>query len=153
FVAVQCLPVPAAMLAHKGSFPISFGKAGARIEREPERSDMGAQRIVRSNGLGHEVGLLRLHPWIDMLAEIAVGPAVECAVLYRSHVVRHEISAELVALVHDGPKRMSLRLERKTIGIAQPAGKHAETTCRPIDFEDVGAIVLCLHAVLGDVAV
>ena len=88
-----------------------------------------------------------------MLAVIAVGPAVERAVLDRRHVVGDEIGTELVALVDDGPQRTALRLEGQAVRIAQSAGKDAEAAAGAVDLEDGGAILLGLHPVLGDVAV
>jgi hypothetical protein len=100
-----------------------------------------------------EVGPLRLYARIDVLAVIAIGPAVEGAVLHRGHVVRHEIGPELVALVYHRPQRAALRLEAQAVRIAQAACEDAPAPARTIDFPNRGAIFLRLHAVLGDVAV
>src|SRR5262249_52724698 len=100
-----------------------------------------------------EVGPLRLDPGIDVLAEIAVRPAVESALLHRGQIVGNEIRPEFVPFVDNGPEHTTLRLEGQTSRIAQTAGKDAKPSCRAIDFENVGAVLLRLHAILGDVAV
>ncbi len=114
---------------------------------------MRAQRIVRHDRLGDEIGPLRLDAGIDVLAEIAVGPAVEATVLHRRHVIRDEIGTELVALVHHRPQRAGLRLEAEPVRIAQAACEDAPAPAGAVDLEDRGAVVLGLHAFLGDVAV
>ncbi len=59
---------------------------------------MGAQRIVRNDRLGDDVGALGIDPRVDILAEMAVGPSVKAAVLDRSHVVRNQIGAKFITL-------------------------------------------------------
>jgi hypothetical protein len=59
--------------------------------------------VIGDDRLGHEVWPLGHYPIIHMLAIIAERPAVEGAVLHRCQIVRHEIAAEFVALIHHGP--------------------------------------------------
>ena len=56
------------------------GRLVALREGEPERGGMRPQRVVRHDRLRDQIGPLRLHPLVDMVAEVAVGPAVEAAV-------------------------------------------------------------------------
>src|SRR6185437_11578958 len=115
-------------------------KTGGGVERHAERRDMGAQRIIRRNGFRDEIRPLRLYARIDMLAVIAVRPSVESAVLYRGHVIGHEVGSDLVPFVDDGPERAALWLEGQAVGIAQPAGEDAKAPGSTIDLQDVGAI-------------
>src|SRR5262245_66261590 len=82
----------------------------AGVHRKAERRHVRAQRIVRRNRLGHEIGTLRLDAWIEMLSVVAVGPTVERAVLHRRQIVRHKIGADLIPLVGYGPELAGLRL-------------------------------------------
>jgi hypothetical protein len=88
-----------------------------------------------------------------VLAEIAVGPAVEAALLHRREVVGHEIAAELVALVHDRPQRAALRLPAEPVRVAQAGCVQAARALGRIHHEDRGPVDLLLHPVLRDVAV
>src|SRR5260370_41385569 len=111
---------------------------------------MRAERVVRRNSFRHQIGPLWRNAVVDMLAEIAVGPAIETAVLYRGHVIRHQIIAELVALVDGDPQRAALRLPTRPVRIAKAGGEHAPLAGRTIDFEHRGAIGLGLDAVFAD---
>ena len=59
-----------------------------------------SQGVIGFQGLGDEVGPRRLHPRIHVLAEVAVGPAVEATVAHGGHVVGDEVAAG--ALQHHG---------------------------------------------------
>ena len=111
------------MLADKGPAPIGLRQIGAGVERKAQGCDMGAQRVIRRDGLRDQVGSLRLDARIDVLAVIAVRPAVEGAVLHRRQIIRHQIGAEFVALVDDGPQRAGLRLEIRPLGLRKPLAK------------------------------
>ena len=112
----------------------------------------GLQAKAFATGLQHPRSLYVL-PNGDVLAVIAVRPAVEAAVLHRCHVVGDQIGAELVPLVDDRPQRAALRLEAQAVRIAQAAREYSPAAGGAVDLEDVGAIVLGLHPILGDVAV
>src|SRR6476620_4821706 len=56
-----------------------------------------------------------------MLADVRVGPAVEAAGANRGDEVRHQVVAELIALVDRGPQRIRARHIRKTHRVAQAA--------------------------------
>src|SRR5258708_31889358 len=85
---------------------------------------MRAQRVIRRNSFRHQIGPLWRNAVVDMLAEIAVGPAIEAAVLYRGHVIRHQIIAKLVALVDGDPQCPALRLPTRPVRIAKAGGEH-----------------------------
>src|SRR5271166_6579320 len=103
-VAVEEIPVPTAMFADEGAAPVFLGKAVRRVEGKPQRGHVRAQRIIGNDRLLDQIWTLRLDARVEMLAEIAVGPAVEAAVLHRGHIVGHEVGAEFVAFVDDGPQ-------------------------------------------------
>src|SRR4029077_15183248 len=152
-VAVEPVAVPAAMLTDEGTAAIFLGKAVRRVEGEPQRGDMGAQRVIGNDRLLDQIRTLRLDARVEMLAPIAVRPAVEAAVLHRGHVIGHEIGAELVPFVDDGPQRAAFRLEGQAVGIAQATREDLPAAGCPLDLPDGGAVHLRPHAVFGDVAV
>src|SRR6185503_13988748 len=97
----------------------------AGAERQPQRGDMRAHREVGGNRSRDEVRARRLHPDVQMLAEVTVGPAVEPALANRSDVVRNQVAADLVTLVDRGPQRPAPRVERDPDGVAQAASELA----------------------------
>src|SRR6202041_2022644 len=81
------------------------------------------------------------------------GPSIEAAISNGGQIIRYQIRAKLIALVDDGPQRMSLRLELQPVRIAQPGGVLAMRPGGPIDLPDCCAANFRLNAVLRDVAV
>ena len=88
---------------------------------------MGAERVIRNDGLRHEVGALRLKPRIEVLPEIAVGPAVKAALLHARHVVRNRslprksrsltvVQSSPLAGCQASPVRGCASLRRKFVG-------------------------------------
>ena len=82
FVASQDLPVPTAMLTNKGTALVFLRQSGSGIEHKSQRCHVGAQRVIRLNGRCNEIRPLRLCAYINVLAVIAVGPAIERAILH-----------------------------------------------------------------------
>ena len=119
---------------------------------QPQRSGMRAQRVVRHQGAGDQLRLLWRYAFVHVLTVVAVGPAVEAAVLDGGHVVRHQIAAEFVAFVDHGPEP-AVRCPSEAVGIAQAARVEAMLATGHIDFPDRGAPLLDRHAVLGHIAV
>src|SRR3954470_20834772 len=109
-VAAQRPAVPRAVLADKGT---------AAGEDEAERGDMVAERVIRLDCLGDEIGALGLPAGVHMSAVIAVRPAVEGAVAHRGQIVGNEIAAELVALVRHRPQLTARGLPTHSVRIAQ----------------------------------
>ncbi|MNC77608.1 hypothetical protein D3C75_1295990 [compost metagenome] len=64
---------------------------------------MWADGIVRLEGFGDKVRILRFDANIDVLAVIAERPAVEGAILHRGDVIGHQVAADVIALVDGGP--------------------------------------------------
>src|SRR4051812_25624282 len=88
-----------------------------------------------------------------MLAVVAEGPAVKGTVLYRGHIVRHQVATDFVAFVDRGPKRPGHRFPSETDRVAQPGGENPMLPGARIDLPDGGAARLGFHAVVADVAV
>src|SRR4051812_44960362 len=143
-VAGERLAIPRAVLSDVGAFV---------RHREAERGDVGTERIVGLDGLGDEVGALRLDALVDIGTVVAVRPAVEGAVAHGGEVIGHEVVAELVALIDYCPQRAGLRLPGEAVRVAQARGEDAVRTGFRVDFPDRGAAFLYLDAVFGGVAV
>jgi hypothetical protein len=97
------LPIPAAVLPDEHA----LGEPAAhrrRREGNTERGDVRSEAVVRTDRGGYLLRILRMHAGVDVLAPVAVGPAIEAAVLHRGQIIRHKIRADLVALVGDGPE-------------------------------------------------
>src|SRR5207237_676204 len=86
-VTVDLAPVPAAVLADEGAAAEHRGEAAAGVEGEAQRRDVRAKRVVGRDRLGDEVRALRLDPWVEMLAVVAVRPTVESTGPHGRHVV------------------------------------------------------------------
>ena len=99
-------------------------------EGQPKGGRMRSQRIVRHDRLRHEIGLLRRDPHIHMLPKVAVRPAVEPAFFHRRQVVRHQVVANLVALVDDCPERICRLLPTHAVRIAQTGCEDALRAAR-----------------------
>src|ERR1700712_2326673 len=82
---------------------------------------MGAEPGIGTEGLSNEIRPLRLDADIDVLAPVAVWPAVEAVLLHGGQVVRHEVGPDLVALVGDRPELAGGRLEGEVGWIADAA--------------------------------
>src|SRR5471030_1884130 len=114
---------------------------------------MRAQRVIRRYGFRHQIGPLRIDADVNVLAVIAIRPAVETAVLYRGHVVRHEIVAEFVAFVDGDPERAALRLPRRSVRIANPRGEYAPRAAGAVHLKNRRTVGLGLDTVFADIAV
>src|SRR3546814_15049579 len=99
------------------------------------------------------MGALRHAARVHVLAEIAVGPAVEAAFLYRSQVIGDQVCADLVALVYNGPELACSRFPLQPRWVAYAGGDDPAGTGLRVDFQNVRAAVFDVQAVLGDVAV
>jgi len=97
-----------------------------------------SQQHIRDDGLGDELGFLRLHAGIDVASNIAVGPAVEPAVLYRGEVIGRQIIAKFIPFVHADPDLAGQRLDRQADGIAQAASENARVLPVRIAHQDRG---------------
>src|SRR5690554_4625748 len=114
---------------------------------------MGAERIIGCNGGCDFIRILRAHAIVYVPAPITVRPAIEAALLYRSDIVRHQVGADLITLVHNHPELIGARLYREVGRITQPGGIRAMGAGFSIDFPDHRAIYLSSHAPLSNIAV
>ena len=76
-VAVERRAISASMLAHERAAPVVHGQINACVHGKSQWGNVGAEGIVGLDCSCHEVGPLRHDARIEMLAEVAVGPAVE----------------------------------------------------------------------------
>src|ERR1700730_255705 len=140
-VSAQRLAVPRSVLADEDAAAVGIRQCATDVEGQPKRSGMIAERVIGDDRLGDHLRLRR-HPRIHMLSVIAVRPPIEAAVLHRSHVIRHEVAAEFVALVRRRPQRARPRLPAHAVGIAKPGGKYPPLAGSRIDLEDRGTVFL-----------
>src|SRR5690606_15278741 len=148
----RVLTVPAAVFADEHA--VGVGRPHHRIrEGQAERGDVCTERVVRGNGRGDLVRILRTDALVDVLAPVAVRPAVEAAFAHRGQVVRHQILAQLVAFVDHRPQLAAAGLDGQCGGGAQPGGVGAVGAGGGVDFPDHGAVDFRVHAAFGDVAV
>src|SRR5215472_6761449 len=84
-----------------------------------------------------------LMPRILMSAEVPPRPPVKPAFLDMGDIVRHQVIAERVALVHRAPQLPCLWIdEDSSAGIANPGGIYAQCAVRRIAHLNVGPISL-----------
>ena len=69
--------VPAAVLPHEHAAAVASRQRGLIVPSDTDCRDMRAERVIGPDRLGDEVGLLRHHTWVEMLAVITVRPTVK----------------------------------------------------------------------------
>ena len=114
---------------------------------------MGAQAVIRLDRGGDLGRVLRLGARVDILAPVAVRPAVERAFTHRGQVVRHQVGAQFVAFVDHGPELPGVRLDGQRRRVAQACCIRLVRASGGVDLPDHRAVDLHFHATLGDVAV
>ena len=114
---------------------------------------MRPECVVRRQRLTHQIRPLRLDAIIDVLSEVAVRESVEATVVHRCHVVRNEIAAEFITLVHHGPERAGFGFQRHPDGVAQTSRQFAMRMRAHVDFPDRGATAFIPDSVLSSIAV
>src|SRR5262249_42956766 len=60
---------------------------------------------------------------LRMLADVGIGPAIKTALTDTYQVVRWQMVAEAITLLHDGPKLAGLGMERERRWIARAGGE------------------------------
>src|SRR5271156_1275271 len=84
-----------------------------------------------------------LMPRILVAAHVPPRPAVKAALLYVRDVVRYQVVAQPVALVHGTPQLAGFRTKRDAAAcVAYAVGVDARIAAVRIKFQDVGAIFL-----------
>ena len=92
--------------------------------------------------VAREVGTLARAGGILPAADEVPGPPVERALLELGHVVRHQVGAEMVALVDDAPEVVGAGLERESGAVAEAGGVVADLAPGRIEDAHHGAILL-----------
>src|SRR6185437_16477759 len=114
---------------------------------------MRPQAVVRADCRGDLLKILWLRASIDVLAPIAVGPPVERALMHCGQVIRNEVGADFVPLVHDRPYLARSRLSGEGRGIAKTGRVRLVHSRLYVDLPDHGPVGLDVDPALGDVAV
>src|ERR1700721_2465817 len=130
------------MLGSKNIALIFGGELFAGVKSKLQRSIVGLQKHVGSNHFIFQFRMLTLQPRILIAAHIPPGPAVESTVLHMGDVIRNQIVASPIALVHRTPELAGLWIERdSTAGVADTVGVDSHSGPIGIEFENIGAIL------------
>src|SRR3569833_2346064 len=151
-VANRRLPVPAAVLADEDAVG-KFASHRGRGECDAERGDVRSQAVVGTSGGRNELRILGLYSRVDVLAPIAVWPALESAVLDGGQIIRDEVGAEFIAFVGDRPQLVGAWLVCLLGWVARSGGVGPVRAGLGVDLPDPGALDLGQHAALGNVAI
>src|ERR1700756_2632570 len=90
-----------------------------------------------------------LMPRILMRPEVPPRPSIKPSLLHMRDVVRHQVVAERIALVHRAPQLPCIGIDQdSSTGVANPRGINAERTVRRITYLNVGPISL-LRVLVG----
>src|SRR5690606_22392785 len=151
-VAHRVLAVPAAMLANEDTIGIlrAHRRAG---EVQAQRRHVRAESVVRHDSRGDLFRVFGFDAGVNVLAPVAVGPAIEAAFLYRGEIVRYQVRPQFVTLVHHRPEHIRARLHGQRRGVAQAGGIGLVHAGLGIDLPDFRPVDLHVLAALGDVAV
>src|SRR5690606_35139949 len=151
-VAHRIFSVPAAVFSDKYAIGVLRAHDFAG-EVQAEGGDVGAQGVVRRDGGGNLVRVLRPHAVVDILAPVAVGPAVEASFLYRCQVIRHQVLPYFVPFVDYRPQLPGTRLDGEGSRVTQAGCVGFVSARLGVDLPDERTIHFGLHATLGEVAV
>src|SRR5690606_7701738 len=132
----EILAVPAAVLADEGAFGEGSAESAVPREGQAQRGDVRAEGVVRANRAGDQSGLLRADPRIDVLAPVAVGPAVEGTLAHRGQIVGDQLRANLVTLVDHRPEGAGGRLDGQGGRVADAGCDGAPGAGQAIDGPD-----------------
>src|SRR5882724_7089110 len=124
-VACAAGAVPRAVFSNKSATVITRWKLFAIVKSKLQGSDMGSEEHVGNDGPGDKIRLLRFDARVDVVSDVAVGPTVKSTVLQAGQIIRRQIVAEFIALVHGGPRSAGHRFDREPNGIAQTGGELA----------------------------
>ena len=112
---------PGAMQGDEEAPPVRGWKLRPRIEDEPERCGVrskldGGKREVATVARAAKLGIGRERAAL----RVAVGPAVVGALAHQGEKVRRSAAPAPIPLVHRGPQRAGLRVEREPDGFLSP---------------------------------
>src|SRR5689334_19086057 len=106
------------MLADECASCILSREEGPGVEGQTQRSGMRSNSIIRHNRPRDQIRPLRADTLVDMLAVVAVRPAVEPPVADRRDIIWNEIAADFITLVDGNPEGSALRLPGKAVRVA-----------------------------------
>ena len=72
---------------------------------------MRLEQDVGDDRLGSQVLPLAIHARVQVRADVAVGPAIEAAILHGGEVVGHQVIAQPISLIHRCPQLVGDRVE------------------------------------------
>src|SRR5438132_6107433 len=90
------------------------------IKRKLDGSYVRAKHYIGNNGSGNKFRMFLLHARVDIVADVAVRPAVKPAIFQRGKVIRRKVISQTVAFVNRRPDLPGSRLERQPHWIPEP---------------------------------
>ena len=103
---------------------------------------MRLDQHVGHGDVAGQIGPLALQPRILVIADIVPGPAVECALPHRRRIVRRQVVAQAVALVHHAPQVACRGCDRLGCAVAQAGGEDPPVAAIGIERQHVGTLLL-----------
>src|SRR5437879_5767374 len=97
-------PVPRSVLGDKQVAAIFLRKLSAGVEREPQRGAVRREQDIRNDHFALQLGMRSVQAGVWIAAGVVERPAVKPTLLYRGNVVRDQVIAQLIALVHRTPQ-------------------------------------------------
>src|ERR1700712_1018975 len=79
-IAAAWIPVPRSVLTDERAVFVIVREQPAGVEGEPKRRGVRTKRVIRHDRLGDQIRAWRIDANIDVLAVIAIGPAVEATI-------------------------------------------------------------------------
>ncbi len=101
---------------------------------------MGLQQHVWGGDVSCQVGALALQPRLLVIAGVVPGPAIEGAWLDMGGVVRRQVVAQHVALVHRAPDLAGGRLAGQARAVAEAGGIDVQAPAHGVGDQHIGPV-------------
>src|SRR5579862_9949842 len=129
--------VPRTVLGSKNVSSILRRKFIRLVERDLQRGIMRLQQHIRHNRFILQLRMLPCMSRILMTPDVPPWPAIKSALLHMRDVIRHEVVAERVTLVHRAPQLPGPRIHADpSTGIANAIGIDLELAVRWVARQD-----------------
>src|SRR5207247_5382331 len=106
--------VPRAMFRYECAAAVALRKLLPGIKCELDRRHVSSEQHIGNDGPRNAFRMFLLHACIDVVADVAVRPAVESAVFQRRKVIGRKIVPETVAFIDCRPDLSCHRFQRQS---------------------------------------